>query len=159
MSGYSHASYFLSIQSPLITICLFTVCALACYTWSKKLLSDNARLAIASARTSLILINFGFWIGSLWGEHTKALFPVRAEVFAVAWALALIATAIWAWKRNLRWAINTLATFAGIHLYTQWFEHLEASPGSMLAAGILALIAAIGLRSLNTTLKLRSTTP
>jgi iron complex transport system permease protein len=53
--------------------------------------------------------------------------------------LALLATAFWSWKRNNRWVLNTVATFAGIHFYTQWFETLGATPGTVILAGMLAL--------------------
>jgi len=46
--------------------------------------------------------------------------------------------------------VNTVAVFGAIHFYAQWFERLGASPGSVLTAGLLALILAIGLRALNT---------
>lgn len=64
----------------------------------------------------------------------------------------LIGTGAWAVYANRRWALNICAVFAAIHLYTQWFEHLGATPESVLIAGILALAFAIGLRSLNNVL-------
>jgi hypothetical protein len=42
--------------------------ALIAYQASRRLPAEYARLAITAARTSLLLINFGFWIGSLWGD-------------------------------------------------------------------------------------------
>ena len=70
-------------------------------------------------------------------------------LFAVVWALALAITGAWAWSQNRRWVVNTVAVFGAIHFYTQWFERLGASPGSVLTAGLLALVFAIGLRALN----------
>ncbi|MBF0379159.1 MAG: hypothetical protein HQK72_17015 [Desulfamplus sp.] len=150
-TDYFHASYFLFIQEPTATVFLFSVLAVGLYQLSKKLSADYERIAIASARASVFLVNFGFWVGSLWGEGfdtREVIIPDTA--FAVLWALALLATAIWSWKRNRRWVLNTVATFSGIHLYTQWFEHLGASPVTVLIAGLLALGFAVGLRSLNT---------
>lgn len=69
------------------------------------------------------------------------------------WALALLATAIWSWKASRRWVLNTVATFGGIHFYTQWFENLGASPGTVLVAGFLALGFAVALRSVNASMK------
>ena len=68
-TGYWHATYSLSIMEPLLTIVLFSALALGAYLASHKLAADYERLAIAASRTSLILTNFGFWIGSLWGDH------------------------------------------------------------------------------------------
>ena len=78
---------------------------------------------------------------------------ISDDVFAVLWALVLLATAVWSWKRNRRWVLNTVATFGGIHFYTQWFEYLGASPGTVLVAGLLALGFAVGLRSVNSKMK------
>ena len=124
------------------------------YLLSKYLPPEYERVAIAPARTSIFLVNFGFWIGSLWGERGDQYEVLISDtVFAVAWAIALLATAIWAWNNNRRWVLNTVATFAGIHFYTQWFENLGASPGPVLMAGLLALGFAVGLRQLNVAMR------
>ena len=152
-TGYFHASYFLVIQEPVITVILFSVLATGLYHLSKKLSAEYERIAIASARAGVFLVNFGFWIGSLWGERFEREVIISHSVFAVLWALALLVTAIWSWKRNRRWVLNTVATFGGIHFYTQWFEHLGASPGKVLVAGLLSLGFAVGLRSVNSKMK------
>lgn len=153
-TGYFHASYFLVIQEPIITVILFTILAIGLYNLSKKLSSEYERIAIASSRTGVFLVNFGFWVGSLWGDRTKAREVIISDsVFSVLWAVALVATAIWAWKRNSRWTLNTVATFGGIHFYTQWFEHLGASPETVLMAGLLTLGFAVGLRNINTKMR------
>ena len=45
--------------------------------------------------------------------------------------------------------MNVVAVFGAIHFYSQWFERLGASPGSVLTAGGVALGFALGLRALN----------
>ena len=153
-TGYFHASYFLVIREPTLTVIIFSLLAIGTYQLSKKLSPDYERIAIASARTSVFLVNFGFWVGSLWGEHSDTReVVISTTLFAVLWALALLATAIWSWKQNRRWVLNTVATFAGIHFYTQWFENLGATPGTVLIAGLLALGFAAGLRSINAGMK------
>ena len=153
-TGYFHASYFLVIQEPTITIVLFSLLAIGLYQLSKRLSAEYERLALVAARTGVFLVNFGFWVGSLWGERSDARDIIIPDwSFAVLWALALIATAIWSWKRNRRWVLNTVAVFGGIHFYTQWFEHLGASPGTVLIAGIVALGFAVGLGSINKKMK------
>jgi iron complex transport system permease protein len=153
-TGYFHASYFLVIQEPIITIVLFSMLSIGLYQLSKTLSADNQRISLASSRTGVFLVNFGFWVGSLWGDRTAfGGASIDDEVFAVLWAIALIATATWAWKRNRRWVLNTVATFGGIHFYTQWFENLGASPGTVLLAGLLALAFAVGLKGVNTNMK------
>jgi len=68
-TGYMHATYFLAIRQPAMTVLLFSGLAIAAYQASKVLKADHGRLAIVAARTSLLLVNFGFWIGSLWGDR------------------------------------------------------------------------------------------
>jgi hypothetical protein len=108
---------------------------------------DYRPLAIVAARTSLFLVNFGFWVGSLWGDQlasrTAWTFPRKEPVpdwvFVIGWAVALIATGIWAAKRNKRWVVNLVAVFGATHFYTQYFERLGASPTTVLIAGLVAL--------------------
>lgn len=153
-TGHFHASYFLVIQEPIITVILFSLLAIGLYQLSKKLSAEYERIALASARAGVFLVNFGFWVGSLWGERSDSSeILISDNIFAVLWAAALIATAIWSWKSNRRWILNTVATFSGIHFYTQWFRNLGASPGTVLVAGLLALGFAVGLRSINNKMK------
>ena len=156
-TGYFHAGYFLVIREPTITVILFSVLAIGLYQISRKLSVEYERIAIASARTSVFLVNFGFWVGSLWGDRPDTgKLIISDSIFAILWAVALLATAIWSWSRNRRWVLNTVAIFAGIHFYTQWFEHLGASPGTVLVAGLLALGFALGLRSINSKMKVNA---
>lgn len=149
-SGYFHAGYFLMIREPLMTILLFTLLASILYPLSKKLPLRYENIITAAMRSSLFMINLAFWVGSLWGAGLKSQGSVvSADVFAIIWALALVGSAIWAWKKNLRWLLNSAAIFGGIHFYTQWFEHLGAQPGTVLLAGLMALGFALGLRTLN----------
>ena len=98
----------------------------------------------------MFLVNFGFWVGSLWGDRTKAGEVVIADwVFAGLWAIALLAAGIWGWRSSRRWLVNVVAVFGGIDFYTQWFERLGASAQTVLIAGLLALGFAVGLRVLN----------
>jgi hypothetical protein len=152
-TGYLHATYFLGIQEPTLTVLLFTIFSIGTYQLSKRLAADYQGIAIAASRTGVFLVNFGFWIGSLWGDRKQGGEIVIADwVFAGLWAIALIAAGVWAWKRNRRWLVNVVAVFGGIHFYTQWFERLGASAETVLIAGLLALGFAIGLRALNTRL-------
>lgn len=153
-TGYFHASYFLVIQEPIVTVILFSVLAVGLFQLSKTLSADFERIAIASSRTGVFLVNFGFWIGSLWGDRTETGAVIVSDtVFSLVWAIALVAAAIWAWQVNRRWLLNIVAVFGGIHFYTQWFENLGASPSTVLIAGLLALGFAIGLKSINTRMK------
>jgi iron complex transport system permease protein len=149
-TGYFHASYFLVIQEPLITVAFFSLLAIGLYHLFKKLSADYQRLAIISSRTAVLLVNFGFWVGSLWGEQNSAKEVVISDsVFSIFWAAALLVTAIWSWRKNRVWVLNTVAVFGGIHLYTQWFEYFGASPNTILIAGLLVLAAALSMKHIN----------
>jgi iron complex transport system permease protein len=155
-----------TIFEPTLTIVLFSALALIAYQASKRLPSDYERLAIAAARTSLLLINFGFLIGSLWGDPLMLLRSINANdaalafmtktvipawVFSILWAMALLGAGIWAMQVNRRWVVNLVAGFAGIHFYTQWFERLGATPLSVLLGGLVMLASAVALWMLNRT--------
>jgi len=153
-SGYFHATYMLRIDEPMLTIAVFSVVALALYYLSRLERAQLSHVAVIGARTAIVLVNFGFWIGSLWGERLElasAAGPLRvpASAFSVAWALALLGTALWAVRANRRWVVNVATVFGAIHFYTQWFEHLGATPGTVLVAGLVALGIALVLRTFN----------
>jgi hypothetical protein len=166
-TGYVHAMYSLSIQEPAITIVLFSALALGLYLISLRVKADYERIAIAGARTCLVLVNFGFWIGSLWGdrlrlyrywtkndvtggpEFTASGAVIPDYVFSIGWALALIAVGVWGVKSGRRWVVNIAAIFGGIHFYTQWFSILGANAISVLLAGVILIAIAVGLRSFN----------
>jgi hypothetical protein len=164
-TGYSHAAYSLAIFEPTLTIVLFSAFAYAAYRVSKEVPADYERVSLNAARTAILLVNFGFWIGSLWGDplillshmgkggaYNVAAFDhiiIPSWAFAVAWALALIAAAVWAVRVNRRWLVNAAAAFGAIHFYTQWFEKLGATPVSVLLGGIMMLVIALALWSFN----------
>jgi iron complex transport system permease protein len=49
----------------------------------------------------------------------------------------------------MRWLVNLVALFAGIHFYTQWFERLGATPLSVLLGGVVMLASAFALWMFN----------
>lgn len=165
-SGYRHASYSVAIYEPTLTIVAFSTLALATFLLSKRLSSDYERLAITAARTSVLLVNFGFWIGSLWGDRLALLRQIfnseavasgfsRADriipewPFIVGWALALLMIGLWGMKVGRRWVVNVAAVFGAIHFYTQWFEKLGANPTSVLVGGLMMLVFALALWAFN----------
>jgi iron complex transport system permease protein len=147
MSGYWHATYWLEVRQPTLTICLFGALSLSAYWLSLRIPADYEGIAIVFSRTTLFFVNFGFWVGSLWGdrlwlerEYSWPSQPLIPDwVFAIGWAVALVATGMWAARANRRWVVNLVAVFGAIHFYTQLFERLGASPGSFLASGVAAL--------------------
>lgn len=158
-TGYQHATYFLAIRQPLLTVLLFSGLAIAAYQVSKRLAADHARLAITAARTSLLLVNFGFWIGSLWGDRLLWFFDpaastrfapfVPAWAFGIGWAAAIVGAGLWAARANRPWVLNLAAVFGAILFYTQWFEKLGPNPFSVLVAGLITLALAIAIWKYN----------
>lgn len=165
-AGYWHATYALAIYEPALTIVLFSALALATYFVSKRLPSEYERLALIAARTSVFMVNFGFWIGSLWGDNLRLIRSIIHNdpviltagagpdiispfMFAVGWAIVLLAAAVWGMRANRRWVVNVAAVFGAIHLYTQWFDRLGPGPLAFIVGGLLMLAFAYGLWALN----------
>ena len=157
-TAYGHATYFLVVRQPTVTVLLFSLLGWGSFLLSLRLPLNYQPLAIAFSRTCLFLVNLGFWVGSLWGDslwYQRSDWSFRSGkvvpdwVFVITWALAIIATGVWATQKNKRWVVNLLTVFGAIHFYTQYFERLGASPGSLLVAGIIALGVAIAIVKYN----------
>ena len=164
-AGYWHATYALAIYEPAVTVVLFSAMALITFHFSQRLATDYERLALVAARTSVFMVNFGFWIGSLWGDNLRlprsllhddpALLHdtgpdiIPPAVFSIGWAIALLGVGLWAMQANRRWVVNVAAVFGAIHFYTQWFDKLGPGPLSFLLGGLLMLGFAFALWGFN----------
>jgi hypothetical protein len=159
-TGYWHACYEIVVSEPTLTIILFVVLAYAAWRASQRLTGLYQNLAIVFARMCVILVNFGFWVGSLWGDSPGKIWKTASDyssfdfganaqipalVFVIGWALALLATGAWAAKEGRRFLVNTVATFGAIHLYTQWFERLGLEPISVMVAGVATIVIGLAL--------------
>lgn len=161
-TGYWHACYAISVEEPTITIILFSVLAYASWIFAKKSKGIIQSLTIVFARMCVILVNMGFWIGSLWGDNPGQLWgdessrydintgdyiaaAIPETAFIAAWAVVLILAGIWGAKNGRRFMVNTVATFAAIHFYTQWFENIGLSPVSVIIAGVATIAIGLGL--------------
>ncbi|MEX1061730.1 MAG: hypothetical protein WEC39_01300, partial [Patescibacteria group bacterium] len=149
-SMYTHATYFISVSAPTLTVLLFSALAYGAWKVHRVVEGADSRLVILFARTCLIIVNLGFWVGSLWGGEELSNSPGFGSVtFSVLWLVALLSTGLWAVYSNLRWTVNLCAVFGAIHFYTQFFSTLSANPGSLLIAGIVAIVIAMGISRLN----------
>jgi hypothetical protein len=162
-TGYAHATYMLIVSEPTITILVFSMLAAAAFLVSQRLGAVYERLGIVFARVSLLLVNFGFWVGPLWGDHPgsswasaethtrsqnwerSAAFNIPDYVFDISWALLLVGVGIWGVHAGRRWVVNSATTFGAIHFYTQWFERLGARPLSVTLAGLSVVAIAVAL--------------
>jgi hypothetical protein len=170
-TGYQHAVYMLTVNEPSITVAFFALLAGAAYLTSRHVGRAYQQLAIIFARVSLILVNFGFWIGSLWGDYPgetwlqgedyrlwsnreawrAAHLHVPEIAFIAGWAIVLIAVGAWAARANRRWVVTTAAVFGAIEFYTQWFERLGAEPWAIIVSGLTVVAFAIALWRYNLT--------
>ena len=155
-TGYWHACYEIAVSEPTLTIILFTALGIAAWQVAKQFTGVYQHLSIIFARMCVILVNFGFWIGSLSGDTPGKLWrggdhyldwgsdaQIPPMTFIVGWIVALLGAGVWAAKNGRRFLVNTVATFGAILLYTQWFERFGADPITVIIAG--AATIAIGL--------------
>lgn len=144
-SSYEHARYSLVIERPAETVAVFAALGAGLVFASSRLPPRYERLGLIAARTSAILVNFGFLVGSLWGDTLREL-TISRGAFALGWALVLCGVAWWAWRENRRWPLVAATVFGAIHFYTQWFERIGAEPAAILFAGLLAIAIGYGLK-------------
>ena len=150
-TSYFTGSYTLSVSSPVITIVIFSALAFFLYYLSRSILSRYENILITGSRTSILVANFGFWVGSLWGGGEEL--EVSPELISIAWALALVGFAVWGWRANRRWVVTVSSIFGAIHFYTQWFTILEMEPASVVIGGVIAIGIGICIKRLDSTMK------
>lgn len=144
-TAYAHAEYTLIIDRPAEAIGVFTLLAVVCVAASAGPLRGYERVLIIAARTSALLVNFAFLVGSLSGDRIGA-WQLSPVWFTVGWAVVLLLAAVWSWSANRRWPLVAATVFAAIHFYTQLFERLGANPGSILIAGLATLATGLILK-------------
>jgi iron complex transport system permease protein len=165
-TGYFHASYMLIVKEATVTIVVFAFLAWASCELAQRVPAIYEPLALVFARMSLVLVNFGFWVGSLWGDypgeswlHAKvygsnstaqeraawraAAVHLPDYIFVLGWAALLIGVGLWAARVNRRCVVNLAAVFGAIHFYTQWFERLGAQPLAIILAGLVTVGIAV----------------
>ncbi len=153
-TGYWHASYGLFVEQPVLTIGVFGLLAAGLYLARDRVATAWRGLLTVAARTAFFLVNFAFWVGTLWGETfgphwnpdgsqtweawNDSLTRVPDLAFVLAWPAVLVAVLLKA-KRGGFVSMTSLV-FLAIHAYTQYFERLGASPETLLLGG-LSLVA------------------
>lgn len=170
-TGYSHASYFLFVEQPILTVLIYGILTGLTIFLAKRVSKYERSFSLFSIM-SMVMTNFGLWVGSLWGDkwinRTLLLeyFKIPQEDpsywdtfyrlseytrigFSAIWAVLLVLAAIWGVRNNKRYMVNTAAIFGAIHFYTQWFERLGLEPVSILVSGVLAIVIALVLWKYN----------
>ena len=160
---------------------MFNLVGWKAYFVALRLDWEHQPLALCISRTSFFLVNFGFWVGSLWGDDlvflkwiwsTDDLYTSEKErqnsegpcwqigcrrvlsrwSFALAWAIAIAMVATWGARHHSAFVVNTATTFGAIHFYTQYFERFRGNPISLFCAGVIALGGCLVLAHWNTKL-------
>ena len=164
---YWHASYALIVEEPVLSIAAFSLLGAFVFWFRNRLPLAYQQPATVFWRTSFILGNFAFWVGTLWGDYildgwlspyysTYSTDTYRAYeawreqalhvpdiAFVVAWPIVLlVAIAVGAKTRQL-FLVNASLVFLGIHFYTQFHEVMVWSPVSLVIGGLLTV--ALGL--------------
>lgn len=166
-TGYFHACYMLIVTEPTVTAVAFALLAWLAYQAMRFVAAAFEGLAVVFARVSLIIANFGFWVGSLWGDYPgiswrhpeiysgsawadqqawrASALHVPDYVFGLGWAAVIVGVGIWAARANRRWVVTLATAFGAIHFYTQWFERLGADPLAVIAGGLIAVAISVAL--------------
>ena len=168
--AYWHAAYAIFVREPTITVVLFSAIAAVLFWLCEKHLkagSDFAGMSVVAARMSVIITNFGFWVGSLWGDsvgqylfvtsHLKpdeltrdeiraaesafrdATLFIHEHVFAVGWAAFCIGLIMIGKRISNRFVEICGIVFLAINAFTQYFEYFEDEPWALIFGG-LALV-------------------
>ncbi len=162
-TAYWHASYGIFVREATISIAVFTPLAAGLYFLRNKTRETWETLLTVAARVSFFMVNFAFWVGSLWGDWIGELWAepdrwwgasqdwrdgayfVHEFVFSIGWAIFL-AACIWMGTRDQRrFLANTAVVFLAIHAYTQLFETLGAEPWTLVIAGLSMVGVAAGV--------------
>jgi len=161
-TGYWHASYAIFVEEPTLTILLFSAVAAGLFALRGQIATAYEGVTTIAARTAVFLINFAFWVGSLWGdrigehwlaprawgdrnEWREAATVIPETVFTLGWAAFLIAMIVK--TRRGGFVSVTSTVFLAIHGYTQYFEMLGANAASLVVGGIVLVgLAVAGTR-------------
>lgn len=161
-TGYWHACYGLFVEQPVMTILVFGALTAGLYALRSRIGAVWQNLAGIAARTAFFLVNFAFWVGSLWGDDLGPDYRYSEEtdwetwrattthvpeaVFSIGWPLLLIA--VMARSRNGGFLSVTATVFLAIHAYTQYFETFGAHPWTLVLGGIGLVGLAVGAAKL-----------
>lgn len=129
----------------VITIAFFSVLSYGGYVLSSRLKrAQDQNLTLIISRTSLFIVNLAFMLGATMHWREPA-----GSMFAVLWAVGLLATGIWGAINNRIFVVNLMAVFGSILFFTQWFIYLGANPATLFMSGLIALGILYGLSLYN----------
>lgn len=166
---YWHASYALIVEEPVLSIAAFSLLGALAFWFRNRLPLAYQQPATVFWRTSFILGNFAFLVGTLWGDYIldgwlspyystysadayrayeawRALaLHIPSTAFVLAWPAALFAAIAVGAKTRQLFLVNTSLVFLGIHFYTQFHEVMVWSPVGLVVGGLLTVALALVL--------------
>ncbi len=176
---YFHAAYVFYSPESTLSILQMVALILAAVWLANNSQERTARHARVMSVMGFIVANLCALVGSLWGDRIgetiwgpgrsawrsgyenhdawktahdafmESAWIISDDVYAILWAVALLAMIIFAAHRNNRGLFNTAITFAGIHAYTQMFENFADEPLAWVIGGLAAVPLAWCLWRLN----------
>lgn len=181
-TAYFHAVYAFYSPEPTLTILQMAALIVACLWLARTQAERTGRHARTLAVLAFVVANLCALVGSLWGDVVGETLwgPMRAdyidnvdgqswydarqafrqtalvipdEVFAILWAAALIALALWAANKGNRGLFNTALVFGVIHAYTQMFESFADEPLAYVIGGLVLIPIAWGMWKMDQRLK------
>lgn len=176
-TSYFHAAYVFMSPEPTLSILQMSALVAAMIWLGGRVDERTGRHTRMLATMGFIVANLCALVGSLWGDvvgqtiwgpgydwssdmsyeqydAARLAFEanavvISANVFTIAWAIALIAIIAWAAHTNRRALFNAGVTFAAIHTYTQMFESFGDEPLAYVIGGFAAIPLAWGMWRLN----------
>jgi hypothetical protein len=91
--------------------------------------------------------------------YRRGLFFIPEDAFILSWFLALVVSAVWAARRNLRGVFNTSIVFGAIHVAGQVLERNVYDPAVWAAIGLAIIPVAWGMWKANLMMSSRDPAP
>lgn len=145
-----------------------------------------SRHLLTVATLSLISVNLCFFHGSLDGDgfgkvfferpvwddalgpeanrnmlrtYRRGLFFIPDDAFILTWFLALVASAVWAARRNLRGVFNTSVVFGAFHVAAQLLERNQYDAAVWASIGLAVIPVAWGMWKANLIMSAKDPAP
>jgi iron complex transport system permease protein len=151
-------SYVLAIHQPTLTILIFGfLWVLISFLNRRSYPSKNTPFLTSWYQCSVILVNLGFWGGSIWGDslclgdQSVLGWSVSLWVFVYVWVGVSVIFILKSHLKQQRWGVNLGIFFGTLLFYTRYFAHLKMSSWSVVFAGIIAILVAWGVVRYNQT--------
>lgn len=132
-----------TIDMSILVILFYSFLSLVAWNLAKKFKNPYQSLLITFTRINIILVNFGFWTASTFGDIASgglyANSYLSSTMFSIYWLIALVSAGIWGAKRGRRFMVNTVMVFGAVHAFTHCIG-LEWYPLSDIIAGAVCIV-------------------